>query len=156
MHMFLNRTTGGQFELVHQELKQRFQEVDVLWKRAQEEADCTDQIDNDLDNLWNALNNVLLDIAASNGVPPAGREELGEMAIVRENKNEVSGSDFEYSCDIQRINYETEWGLELVGTPSRTGEPYRIILDRRAVDTIALLAPTDRMCAPDITKRSDI
>ena len=55
-------TTSQQLGLIKDELEQRFSEVSVLWNRAQEEADCTDQIDNDLDGLHAALFNVLCDL----------------------------------------------------------------------------------------------
>ncbi len=54
-------TTRQQLKLVVDELKQRHKEVHIMWNRAQELADCTDQIDNDLDGLYNALENVLSD-----------------------------------------------------------------------------------------------
>ena len=55
-------TTQHQLDLVIEELSQRFHEVTILWNRAQEQADCTDQIDNDLDGLYAALDNVLADL----------------------------------------------------------------------------------------------
>lgn len=58
----LKWTTEQQLELIKKELEQRFNEVDTLWKLAQEQADCTDQIDPDLDNLWNGLINICSDL----------------------------------------------------------------------------------------------
>ena len=53
--------TRQDVRIVIEALRQLHTDVNILWCKAQEEADCTDQIDNDLDGLDNALNNVLAD-----------------------------------------------------------------------------------------------
>ncbi len=58
----LKHTTYQQLLIIRRELVQRYDEVAILWNRAQEEADCTDQIDNDLDGLFAALFNFMCDI----------------------------------------------------------------------------------------------
>jgi len=50
-----------QVRIVVEELMSMHRAVDTLWKQAQKEADCTDQIDVDLDGLHCALENVLAD-----------------------------------------------------------------------------------------------
>ena len=60
--LILNWTTQQQLELIKKELSQRYNEVHLLVQDAWEHADCTDQIDNDLDGLWNALQNICSDL----------------------------------------------------------------------------------------------
>ncbi len=58
----LKRTTTNQLKTVKDELGKLHGSVLKLWQLAQDEADCTDQIDPDLDNLQSALENFLLDL----------------------------------------------------------------------------------------------
>jgi len=62
--VLLGNTSEGQLALIKKELLQRQGEVQALWNEAQERADCTDQIDNDLDALYAALENILSDLEA--------------------------------------------------------------------------------------------
>jgi len=61
----LEQTTEQQLDLIRTELLQRHNEVHALWCKAQERADCTDQIDNDLDNLCSALENITSDLVVT-------------------------------------------------------------------------------------------
>lgn len=68
-------TTPRQLEMIKKELLQRYNEVGILWRIAQAQADCTDQIDPDLDELFNGLENMLCDLDE----PGFGREDLPQL-----------------------------------------------------------------------------
>lgn len=55
-------TTERQLRFIKEELDQRYNEITTLWNEAQRNADYTDQIDPDLDDLFHALTNFLMDI----------------------------------------------------------------------------------------------
>jgi len=58
----LRQTTKAQLGLIKEVLVKEARAVHSLWITAQNEADCTDQIDYDLDNLHAALENILSDM----------------------------------------------------------------------------------------------
>lgn len=57
-------TTPQQIKMIVGELEQRYHEVTIMWRRAQEQLECTDQIEEELDQLYNALDNFLSDLEA--------------------------------------------------------------------------------------------
>jgi len=58
----LDNTSDNQLRLIIKEMDQRYNEITTLWNKAQDEADCTDQIDPDLDNLFHAMTNFMMDL----------------------------------------------------------------------------------------------
>ena len=62
MWIHLRKTTPQQFALVCDEMLRLDEQISDEWNEAQGAADCTDQIDPDLDNRYAAMRNFLLDM----------------------------------------------------------------------------------------------
>ena len=58
----LHQTTHRQLDLIKDVIRQEARSVHALWLYAQNNADCTDQIDYSLDNLHSALENLCTDL----------------------------------------------------------------------------------------------
>ncbi len=78
MTVILQWTTASQLETVKDELLAQYYTVGILWRKAMDKADCTDQIDNDLDNLYNALENMLCDLEVPGFEREDGRCPIGD------------------------------------------------------------------------------